>query len=73
MLFILYCVEAGALLLVTPWSPIWARLLLRSAGPAALDVGLLPWVRASISAFGMVHLLWGAHDLLAWLSRRQLK
>ena len=37
-----------------------------------LQVGALrPWVRGLVTGFGAVHLVWGAHDLDAWLSSRR--
>ena len=70
LLFVFYCVEAGVFLLLAPWSPIWDRVL------AAVPIGglypfvLKPIVRAAVSAFGVVHLVWGAHDLELWLEER---
>ena len=30
-----------------------------------------PVVRGAVSGFGLVHLVWGAHDLLGWIERRR--
>ncbi|HVR29831.1 MAG TPA: hypothetical protein VMS86_09900 [Thermoanaerobaculia bacterium] len=71
LLFVLYCAEAGFFLVVVPWSAAWERL----AGPTgALGLGAMlgaPIVRGAVSGFGLVHLVWGAHDLLGWLERRR--
>jgi len=71
VLFILYCAEAGFFLLVVPWSPSWERL----AGPlATIGAGAVivePIVRGAVSGFGLVHFVWGAHDLLGWIERRR--
>jgi len=71
-LFILYCVDAGALLVMLPWSPFWDRLAI-SLPVLELQVAVLrPWVRGAVSGFGLLHLVWGAHDFDSWLvSRRQ--
>jgi hypothetical protein len=71
ILFIIYCAEAGFFLLVVPWSDSWERLAgpLGPAGFAAL-LGA-PIVRGAISGFGLVHFVWGAHDLLGWIERRR--
>jgi hypothetical protein len=70
-LFVLYCAEAGLFLLVVPWSASWERLAapLGSLGFASL-VGE-PMVRGAVSGFGLVHFVWGAHDLLGWIERRR--
>lgn len=69
VLFVLYCLEAGLFLVVTPWTPGWDRLF------ALLGDGLLRavtadvWGRASVSGFGLVHLVWASHDLDLFLHR----
>ena len=30
-----------------------------------------PIVRGAVSGFGLVHLVWAAHDLLGWIERRR--
>jgi len=71
VLFILYCAEAGLFLLVVPWSTSWERL----SGPlATIGAGAVigkPIVRGAVSGFGLVHFVWGAHDLLGWFERRR--
>ena len=68
VLFIIYCVEAGALLILAPWGNGWERML--SELPlTALRPGLLhPLFRGAVSGFGVVHLVWAAHDLDLMLS-----
>ena len=70
-LFILYCVEVGTFLVILPWSPYWDRLA--SALPMVeLQLGAMrPWVRGVVTGFGLLHLVWGAHDLDAWLVSRR--
>lgn len=70
-LFILYCVEVGTLLVMLPWSPIWDRLALGLPGIELQLAALRPWVRGVITGFGLLHLVWGAHDLDAWLIARR--
>lgn len=67
--FALYCLEAGLLLLFAPWSPVWDRMILQL--PIAwLRVFLLGGVgRSAITGFGLVHVVWGLHDLQALLAR----
>lgn len=71
LFFILYCFEAGLLLLFAPWFPEWDRIMLQIVRSQALRGFVLhPWCRGAITGFGMVHLVWGAHDLIALLIRR---
>ena len=71
LLFVLYCAEAGFFLVVVPWSAAWERLV-GPMGAAGLGAMLAaPIVRGAVSGFGLVHLVWGAHDVLGWLERRR--
>ena len=71
-LFILYCVEAGTFLVMLPWSPFWDRMALSLPQVELQLAALQPWVRGAVTGFGLLHLVWGAHDLDAWLiARRQ--
>ena len=67
-LFILYCVEAGVLLVMAPWSPAWDTSIFRLPGTGLQEILLHTWVRSAISGFGLVHLVWAAHDLELWLA-----
>ena len=65
-LFILYCTTIGVALLFLPWSPGWDRLVLQ------LPWGGLRWLsapaaRGAITGFGLVHLVWSAHELREFL------
>ncbi|MES1241707.1 MAG: hypothetical protein ABUT39_08820 [Acidobacteriota bacterium] len=70
LLFVLYCAEAGVLLLFAAWSPVWDRTVIQF--PVAMLRGMMlhPAFRGAVSGFGLVHLVWGAHDLHALLSRK---
>ncbi len=70
LLFVLYCVEAGVFLLLAPWSPMWERVLAHMPLGELYPLALRPIVRSAVSGFGLVHLVWGAHDLELWLERR---
>lgn len=71
ILFILYCVEAGVFLLLSPWSPRWDEGMVRLSMVQLSQWMLHPIVRGAISGFGLVHLVWGAHDLDLWLAERK--
>lgn len=63
LLFVSYCLEAGMFLLMVPWSPAWDRTMALLPVPlvAAALRSLLG--RSALAGFGMVHLIWGIHDL----------
>ena len=71
LFFILYCFEAGLLLLFAPWFREWDQIMMQIVPFQGLRSFLLhAWVRGAITGFGMVHLVWGAHDLISLLLRR---
>ena len=69
--FIIYCTCAGVILTMLPWSPAWTRMLALLPYPG-LDVLESPWLRGLLSGFGLVHLVWSAHDLHLLLSEALL-
>ena len=69
ILFILYCLEAGAVLLLVPWGQGWERMIFRFSSDWARELTLHPTFRSLISAFGLLHLIWAAHDLDLLLQR----
>jgi hypothetical protein len=70
LFFIIYCFEAGFLLLVAPWSPLWDRTMVQISFAALRNLCLHPMLRGGVSGFGLVHLVWGAHDLVSLIARR---
>lgn len=72
VLFLLYCIEAGVLLLLAPWSPSWDHAIIQIPSFQIQSVLADGMMRGAISGFGLVHLVWGAHDLDGWLARRKL-
>lgn len=73
LLFILYCVEAGTFLVLAPWSPVWDRTLIQIPLELLRNACLHPIVRSGVSGFGIIHLVWGAHDLDELIFRRKLR
>lgn len=71
VVFILYCLEAGVFLLLAPWSPAWDRAWLQLEIPRLYFLFRHPAVRGAVTGFGLVHLVWSAHDLDRLLSRRR--
>jgi hypothetical protein len=70
LFFILYCFEAGLLLLFAPWSPEWDRIMMQLPFQAMKAFLLHPGFRGAVTGFGLVHLIWGTHDLISILMRR---
>lgn len=70
LLFILYCVEVGVLLLLLPWGSNWERVAFQLPGSGCRDLALSPWSRGALSGFGVVHLVWGVHEITGWFQRR---
>ena len=71
LLFILYCVEAGLFLVMAPWSLVWDRNILQIPLTTLRTLALHPAARGAVTGFGLVHLVWGAHDLDALLALRR--
>ncbi|MDH3745479.1 MAG: hypothetical protein OES47_10310 [Acidobacteriota bacterium] len=70
LLFVFYCVEAGSFLLLAPWSMVWDRTLAEISLGAFYSFLAHPAARGAVSGFGLVHLVWAAHDLDLWLKLR---
>jgi len=70
-LFVFYCAEAGAFLLMAPWSSLWDRTVFQVPIPLIHAIYLHPLFRGAISGLGAIDLIWGAHDLEDWLARRR--
>jgi hypothetical protein len=73
ILFILYCIEAGTFLVLAPWSPVWDRTLVQIPFDLLRELVLHPVFRAGVTGFGLIHLVWGAHDLDELIFRRRLR
>lgn len=60
--FVLYCAMAGCTLVVAPWTPRWDQILAHLPDLGIRWLGT-PLLRSALSGFGLVHLVWGLHDL----------
>jgi hypothetical protein len=63
ILFIIYCLEAGAVFLVVPWGAAWDRTIVQIPFEGLRYMLLHPVFRSLISAFGVVHLVWAVNDV----------
>lgn len=70
VLFVVYCVEAGIIFTWLPWTRGWEQQIVALTGPALHQLVLHPFTRGAVSGFGLVHLVWAAHDVACWLARR---
>ena len=75
ILFIVYCVEAGAVFFLVPWGPAWDRLVVQIGSESLRAIVLHPTFRSLITAFGVLHLVWAVNDLdlllMQWKARRE--
>lgn len=71
VLFIVYCVEAGIFLVLAPWSRGWDMAVLHLPIASVYAFGLHPALRGGVTGFGLMHLVWGVHDLEGLLTRRR--
>ncbi len=55
LIYVGYLVDAGLLMIILPWSPIWA-VVVSVVPPWAMTFFDAPAVRGMISAFGALHL-----------------
>jgi hypothetical protein len=63
VLFVVYCVEAGLFLLVSPWTPTWTRLTDLFPAGWIHQLAYAPAFRGLVAGFGAVHLIWALHDV----------
>lgn len=69
ILFVIYCFEAGAVLLFIPWGSGWDRMMVQIPVDALRNLTLQPLFRSLVSGFGLVHWIWAIHDLDLLLAR----
>jgi hypothetical protein len=67
-LYVLYCIEAGIFLVWAPWTTFWERTCVSLPWIEVGRLMLVPWVRGAVTGFGLMHLVWGLHDLERWFA-----
>jgi hypothetical protein len=70
-LFVIYCAEIGLFLVFAPWTVLWDRTLGQIPYQTLQAIALHPALRAGVTGFGLVHLIWGAHDLMLLFRRKE--
>jgi len=63
ILFIIYCVEAGAVFFLVPWGAAWDRTVVQVPLAGLRVVLLSPVFRSLVTGFGVLHLVWAFNDL----------
>lgn len=71
-LFLAYCLEAGLLLLIVPWTGGWERNCLSLPLAGFQPLLFSTYFRAALSGFGLVHLVWAAQDIQTWIVHGRL-
>ncbi|HOG29368.1 MAG TPA: hypothetical protein PKX99_07100 [Thermoanaerobaculia bacterium] len=70
LVFMAYFVEAGLVLLVVPWSPLWERNYFVQAWPALAGVAHSSLCRGAVSGLGIVSLWAAMAELSALIGMR---
>jgi hypothetical protein len=60
----IYCLEAGVIFLVAPWTRLWTLHPLLHHSPHVALIADNPFVRGFVSGFGIVHLMIGVSELV---------
>lgn len=60
-------------LTLAPWRGGWSALLIQFPLEALREWLLTEWGRGAVTGFGLVHVVWGLHDLRELLARRRAR
>ena len=71
ILFIIYCVEAGAVFFLLPWCSAWDRTVVQIPMVSLRTLFLHPLARSAVTGFGILHLVWAVNDLDLLLASRR--
>ncbi len=71
LLFVIYFLETGLLLIVVPWSTFWERNFFTEQLPAVRALLNNAFVRGAVSGIGLVNLFAGLSDLASILIARR--
>ena len=71
MLVAAYLIEAGLVLIVTPWTGFWTRNYFGQAWPWLGHVMFNPYVCGGITGLGIVTIVAGFRDLVSTFSARR--
>lgn len=71
ILFIIYCLEAGAFFSIVPWTRFWTFHPLLHATPFLSMLADNLFVRGLISGFGLAHFIVAIREVAAIVERRR--
>jgi len=71
LFFALYCLEAGLLFIVVPWTRVWTLSPLWQGNAFLAVWAMNPFVRGFVSGFGVVHLIIGLKDIVTMARERR--
>lgn len=66
LLLVFYFLEAGAFLMMSPWSTFWPARVVSRAPFAFRGLLLSPYFRGFLTGLGVLHVLVAIRDLEAW-------
>ena len=69
LLFTLFCLEVGLILLLLPWTNLWDNNYLFNFTPKLRDLWLSAYLRGAVSGVGLINLWIGLEE--AWHLRRR--
>jgi len=71
LFFALYCLEAGLFFTFVPWTRIWTLNPILHHNLAVAIWADNPFVRGFVSGIGLLHLIFGARDLMRMARARR--
>jgi hypothetical protein len=57
VLYVFFCFEIGAILILSPWLDVWDRNYFSGFGPTWFDLWMSPFFRGAVSGLGLVNIV----------------
>lgn len=73
ILFIIYCLEAGAFFSLVPWTRFWTFHPLLHANPTLAMIADNLFFRGLVSGFGLAHFILAIREVAAILEKRRAR
>ncbi|MBI2213003.1 MAG: hypothetical protein HYU52_05090 [Acidobacteria bacterium] len=73
ILFIIYCLEAGAFFSLVPWTRFWSFHPILHASPTLAMIADNLYVRGLVSGFGLAHFIVAFRELASILEQRRAR
>lgn len=71
VVYLLFCIEVGLVLLLLPWTLLWDNNYFFSLQPQHSEIWLSNHLRGAVSGVGLVNLWMGLQELLRVMRRRK--